>query len=155
MIELTEHPIDTAAVLASVSSKQAGANLMFVGTTREFTGERQTVQLNYDAYGSMALKQMKSLAEQARAQWPLLECSIVHRLGTVGLGEASVAIAVSAAHRETAFAAGRWLIDELKIAVPIWKQENWADGNTEWIHPNQEVTCPGNDDQAETTSDVE
>ena len=69
------------------------------------------------------------------SQWPLVQCAMVHRIGPVGLGEASVAIAVSAAHRREAFEAGQWLIDTLKETVPIWKKENWADGSSEWVHP--------------------
>jgi molybdopterin synthase catalytic subunit len=137
MIEITEHPIDTTRVLASVRSDQAGANLLFGGTTREFTGDQQTVRLEYDAYRTMALKEMKKLAAEANSKWELTGCSLVHKVGTVGVGEASVAIAVSSAHRDSSFAAGRWLIDQLKIAVPIWKQEHWADGSTAWVHPSQ------------------
>lgn len=135
MIQLTDQPIDTAAVLATVASRQAGANLLFVGTTCEFTDGRQTVRLEYDAYSTMARKQMELLETEAHQRWQLEACCIVHRIGTVGLGEASVAIGVSAAHRDQAFAAGRWIIDELKLTVPIWKQEHWSDGSSEWVHP--------------------
>ncbi len=83
----------------------------------------------------MARQKLIELEAEARRQWPLVDCAIVHRLGHVALGEASVAIAVSAAHRDAAFAAGKWLIDTLKVVVPIWKKENWADGSTEWVHP--------------------
>jgi molybdopterin synthase catalytic subunit len=69
--------------------------------------------------------------------WPLVTCSIVHRLGLVPLGEASVAVVVSSPHRQEAFDAGEWLIDTLKERVPIWKQEHWADGRSDWIHPQQ------------------
>ncbi len=68
-------------------------------------------------------------------QWPLVGCALVHRLGEVGLGEASVAVAVSSPHRRDAFAAAEWLMDRLKQEVPIWKQEHWADGSSEWVHP--------------------
>jgi len=135
MIEITEQPIDTAAVLASVSSTQAGAALLFLGTTREFTGGRQTTHLDYECYSEMALQKLHELATEARQKWPLIGCSIVHRIGRVELAEASVAIAVSTAHRHDAFAAGQWLIDTLKQIVPIWKQEHWSDGSTEWVHP--------------------
>ena len=86
-------------------------------------------------YPEMAEKKMAELEAEARRRWPVIECGIVHRLGRVGLGEASVAIAVSTPHRRDAFDAGQWLIDTLKEVVPIWKKENWADGTTEWVHP--------------------
>lgn len=135
MIRLTDAPIDPTAVLAEVASTQAGAVVLFLGTTREMTGGRRTEWLDYECYPEMAEKKLRELEAEARRQWPLVECSIVHRLGRVGLGEASVAIAVSSPHREAAFAAGKWLIDTLKQVVPIWKQEHWADGTTEWVHP--------------------
>ena len=84
----------------------------------------------------MALRVLEKLEANARRQWPLHECVIVHRLGHLELGETSVAIAVSAAHRQEAFEAGQWLIDSLKDVVPIWKQETWADGTSEWVHPD-------------------
>ena len=81
---------------------------------------------------------MRELESEARRRWPIIECVIVHRLGHLELGAASVAIAVSSPHRSDAFAAGQWLIDTLKEVVPIWKCENWADGGTEWVHPGME-----------------
>jgi molybdopterin synthase catalytic subunit len=135
VIELTQNPIDTADLLRKVGSTQAGAVVLFLGTVREMTGERRTIALDYECYPEMAEKQLKDLEAQARARWPIIECAIVHRLGHLELGEASVAVAVSTAHREASFAAAKWLIDTLKQVVPIWKKENWADGATEWVHP--------------------
>ena len=146
MIELTEQPIDTQEVLSQVGSTEAGAVVLFLGTTREFTHGRQTLSLNYECYAEMATKKLRELDTEARERWPLVATAIVHRIGPVGLGEASVAIAVSSAHRQDAFEAGKWLIDTLKEVVPIWKQENWADGTTEWVHPggNPAPTTPTN-----------
>lgn len=135
MVELTQSPIDTAALLARVSSTAAGAVVLFVGTTREFTADRRTASLDYECLPEMARQKLGELEAEARERWPLVECAIVHRLGHVELGEASVAIAVSSPHRDAAFAAGKWLIDTLKVVVPIWKKENWADGTSEWVHP--------------------
>ena len=139
MIDITEHPVDEAAVLASVKSDQAGAVVLFLGTTREFTAvgqsNKQTVRLEYECYREMALREIKALAAEARQRWSLVEVAIAHRIGEVPLGETSVAIAVSSGHRPAAFAAGRWLIDTLKERVPIWKKENWADGTKDWVHP--------------------
>jgi molybdopterin synthase catalytic subunit len=136
MVELTNEPIDSAAVLARVASNQAGAVVLFLGTTREMTGDRRTLSLDYECYPEMAEKKMAELETEARERWSLVEIAIVHRLGHLGLGEASVAIAVSSAHRQAAFEAGKWLIDTLKEVVPIWKKENWADGTCEWVHPD-------------------
>ena len=135
MIQLNHDPIDSSAVIESVQSPEAGALVLFLGTTREFTAGRQTESLDYESYGEMAFRKLEELEQEARQQWSLTELTIVHRLGHLGIGEASVAIAVSAPHRKDAFTAGQWLIDTLKEIVPIWKKENWADGTSEWVHP--------------------
>jgi molybdopterin synthase catalytic subunit len=135
MIQLTTEPIDAARLLDEAMSPQAGAVVLFLGTTRELTNGRRTVTLDYEAYGPMAERKLAELETEARGRWPLVECLIVHRVGRVPLAEASVAIVVSTPRRSDAFAAGQWLIDMLKQDVPIWKREHWADGTTEWIHP--------------------
>lgn len=135
MIALTQQPIDTAEILARVNSPQAGAVVLFLGTVRELTGQRRTLALDYECYPEMAEKKLAELEAEARRRWPLIECALVHRLGHMELGEASVAVAVSTPHRQDAFEAGKWLIDTLKEVVPIWKQENWSDGSKEWVHP--------------------
>ncbi len=134
MINLTHDPIDTATLVDAAQSPEAGAVVLFLGVARRLTDGRETTELTYDAYEIMAVKELQSLEAQAREQWPLVECSIVHRLGVVPLGEASVAVAVACPHRREAFEAGQWLIDTLKERVPIWKQEHWADGHTQWVH---------------------
>jgi molybdopterin synthase catalytic subunit len=135
MFELTQEPIDSNSLLESAQSPEVGAVVMFLGVSRRMTRGRETVQLTYDAYEEMAVKELGRLEAEARERWPLVECSIVHRLGLVPLGEASVAVAVASPHRREAFEAGEWLIDTLKQRVPIWKQEHWADGSSEWVHP--------------------
>ena len=141
MIELTNDPIDACSLLESVRSNKAGAVVLFLGTTREFTDGRRTESLDYECYPEMARRKLDELEDEARSRWKLVECAIVHRLGHLELGESSVAVAVSAPHRQAAFEAGQWLIDTLKQVVPIWKQENWADGTSQWVHP-------GDDDKA-------
>ena len=98
-------------------------------------GTRETVELQYDAYREMAELEMAKLVTEASHRWSLVECLIVHRLGSVPLAEVSVAIVVSSAHRRAALAAGEWLIDTLKERVPLWKKECWADGQIAWVHP--------------------
>ncbi|OYV86643.1 MAG: molybdopterin converting factor [Planctomycetia bacterium 21-64-5] len=135
MVALTNEPIDAAKVLEQVESPLAGAVVLFLGTTREFTGSRRTESLDYECYPEMAVRKLAELELAARQRWPLVECALVHRLGHLKIGEASVAAAVSSPHRQAAFEAGQWLIDTLKQSVPIWKKENWADGTHEWVHP--------------------
>jgi len=135
MIKLTKEPIDTAEVLKNVQSSRAGAVVLFLGTTREITGNRRTTSLDYECYSEMASAKLKELEVEATQRWGVQECIIVHRLGKLCIGEASVAVAVSTAHRQDAFEAGKWLIDTIKEVVPIWKKENWADGTTQWVHP--------------------
>jgi len=138
MVELTEASIDTNSLLQRSIHADCGAVVLFLGTTRRWTGDLETTQLEYTAYHAMALAEMQSLEQIARSRWPLKEIQIVHRLGEVPVGEISVAIAVSSPHRQEAFEAGQWLIDTLKHTVPIWKRENWKDKGISWVHPNQE-----------------
>jgi molybdopterin synthase catalytic subunit len=140
MVELTTDAIDSSDVVSRVADRNAGAVVLFLGTTREMTGDRRTVSLDYEGYPEMARKKMQELEAEARRRWPVLECAIVHRLGHLEIGEASVVVAVSCAHRQPAFAAGQWIIDTLKEVVPLWKRENWADGTAEWVHPGTATT---------------
>lgn len=140
MIEIISETIETSKVLDSVMASHCGANVLFVGTTRDVTGERITTRLAYDCYETMATKEMQRLRDEAIEKFEIGEVSIVHRIGEVGVGEASIAVAVSAPHRKNAFAAAEWLMDTLKKQVPIWKQEHWADGTTEWVHPGEPPT---------------
>lgn len=139
MISITHNPIDTATVLASVSDPDCGANVLFVGTTRRMTGQRETTRLEYECYESMAVSKMESLVEAASERWPIVKASIAHRVGVVEVGEASIAVAVSCAHRSAAFESASWLLERLKQEVPVWKREVWADGQEEWIHPEGEA----------------
>lgn len=142
MIEITKERIDTEALLAHVSSSQSGAVVLFLGNTREFTGEKQTTLLSYECYESMAISKLNELRDHAMSNWNLLDVAVIHRIGVVDLGESSVAIAVASEHRVAAFDAGRWLIDTLKEQVPIWKKEVWSDGSSEWVHPDQSKAKP-------------
>ena len=135
MIKIVTQKINTSAVLESVQTEACGAAVLFVGTTRKMTDGRETTKLNYECYEEMAIQKINELSAQAKSSWSVEHVSVVHRVGTVPLGEASIAIAVSSAHRKPSFEAAEWLIDELKKQVPIWKKEHWADGTTEWVHP--------------------
>ncbi len=135
MVELTQQPIDAAEITQTVTSPTAGAVVLFLGTTRQFTDAKETVTLTYSAYAPMATSEMAKLETQANARWPIDHCVLVHRLGEVPIGEASVAVAVSTPHRRDAFEAASWLMDRLKELVPVWKKEHWAGGETDWVHP--------------------
>ncbi len=139
MIQLIDNPIDPSKVLAAVSATSAGAVVLFLGTTREVTEGRRTLSLDYESYPAMAEQKLKELAAEAQQRWLLTGCAVVHRVGNLLPGEISVAVAVSAPHRKAAFAAGQWLIDTLKQVVPIWKCENWADGERQWVHPSPDM----------------
>ncbi|MCW5889609.1 MAG: molybdenum cofactor biosynthesis protein MoaE [bacterium] len=129
-------PIAPDALLAAVADPRAGASVLFLGTTRNVNVGRRVLRLEYEAYGRMAVKEMRALAGEARRRWPLRKVAMVHRIGVVPIGEASVGIAVSGGHRTEAFEACHWLIDRLKEIVPIWKKEHFR-GGTVWIGAQQ------------------
>jgi MoaE-MoaD fusion protein len=125
---LVREKINTQAVLSKLKQPADGAAVVFEGVVRDNTRGRRTLYLDYEAYEEMALKQMDALAEQALHQFPIRDVAIVHRLGRLEIGEASVLIVVASAHRAAVFDACRWLIDTLKRSVPIWKKESFEDG---------------------------
>ena len=129
---LTERPIDLAAVLAEVADEGAGAVAPFLGTTRVRSRGRTVVRLEYEAYEGMAEQVMAEIAAGLVARYDLCRVAMTHRIGRVGIGETSVAIAVSAPHRADALAACRDAIDTLKLEVPLWKKEVY-EGGEEWI----------------------
>jgi molybdopterin synthase catalytic subunit len=129
---LVEGPLDAAAVEAEVRTPAAGAVVVFVGTAREETGGRPVVRLFYEAYAAMAEKRLAAICEEARAKHGALRVSLRHRVGDCPVGEASVVIAASAAHRAQAFDACRAVIEEIKVSAPLWKKEHYADGST-WV----------------------
>jgi MoaE-MoaD fusion protein len=120
--------IDTQRVVGGLKRAEDGAVLVFEGVVRNQTRGRKTVYLDYEAYEEMALEQMESLAGQALGQFQIRDVAIVHRLGRLEIGEASVLIAIASSHRAAAFDACRWVIDTLKRTVPIWKKEHFEDG---------------------------
>ncbi len=129
---LTEDPVDIDAVVAEVADERAGAVATFLGTTRVHSRGRTVLHLEYEAYEGMAEKVMEEIAESLLAKHDLCAVAITHRIGRVGIGETSVAIAVSAPHRHEALAACREAIDTLKTEVPLWKKEVY-EGGEEWI----------------------
>jgi molybdopterin synthase catalytic subunit len=141
MVQLTPGPIDIAQLYADVERSHCGAIVLFTGTVREVTDGRRTLALDYEAYAGMAERQMADIESEVRSRWPIGEIRLAHRLGHLTIGEISVAVAVSSPHREEAFAACRYAIEQLKARVAIWKKENWSDGQSSWIHPGYEEAC--------------
>lgn len=125
---LIRQPIPSSELIAAAKQGSDGAVVIFDGIVRDNTRGRRTLYLDYEAYEEMAERQMASLVEQARERFSIRTATIVHRLGRLEIGETSVLILVSSAHRAAAFDASRWLIDTLKKTVPIWKKETFADG---------------------------
>jgi len=129
---LSAEPLRVEEAVAEVGSPDAGAIATFIGTTRAHSRGREVVHLDYEAYEGMAEKTMAELADALKAKHGLIEVAIHHRVGRVGIGDTSVVIAVSAAHREAALAACKEAIDTLKVSVPLWKKETYV-GGEEWI----------------------
>jgi MoaE-MoaD fusion protein len=129
---LSDSPLSLESVVAEVASTDAGAIATFVGTTRVQSRGRTVTHLEYEAYEGMAEQEMEAIAVELRERYELLGIAIHHRIGRVGIGERSVVIAVSAAHRQAALAACKDAIDTLKQRVPLWKKEVY-EGGEEWI----------------------
>ncbi|HEY2785702.1 MAG TPA: molybdenum cofactor biosynthesis protein MoaE [Fimbriiglobus sp.] len=134
MVSLTRDPIDFAALTESVRLPHCGGVVLFLGTVRDITGDERTDFLDYESYPGMAEKKLAEVESEVRQKWPAVGgVALVHRVGRLGAGEVSVAVAVSAPHRVEAFAAARFAIDTIKSRVPIWKKDNAPDGKTTWV----------------------
>jgi len=132
VIALRDTPLDSAALLGAVADPEHGGTALFVGTTRREAGAREVVELRYEAYEELALGELRAIAAEAERAYAA-RVAVEHRVGAVGVGEPSVAVAASAGHRPAAFAACRYVIDELKARAPIWKQAVRADGTATWV----------------------
>jgi molybdopterin synthase catalytic subunit len=132
MFRVIQQTIELDELVAYVTDPEAGAIATFIGTTRNHNDGRRVIALDYEAYPEMAEKELARIGADAEKQWPICRMAIVHRLGPVQIGDASVIIAVSSAHRDAAFAACRFAIEEIKKTVPIWKKEVFEGGEV-WI----------------------
>jgi molybdopterin synthase catalytic subunit len=132
MIKITEKPIDIQKVIDTVSSLGAGAVNVFVGTVRNNAHGKNVLWLEYEAYESMAVSEIRKIIDEASHRWPLLGWGVSHRVGTLKPGEVSVVVAVSSPHRQQAFEACQFIIDTLKEKAPIFKKEIFEDGE-EWV----------------------
>ena len=129
---LVEHPLDPTALLAEVADSVAGASTLFVGTVRRTNLDREVTGIDYSAYEPMAARELAAIVAEAAERFESTRIVVEHRLGTLALGEASIVIAVSHARRAPAMDAQRFLIEEIKQRVPIWKREHYADGERAW-----------------------
>lgn len=138
-IEILPTPLPISRAIDFVTNPSAGGIDIFLGTTRRENSPAHAnlIALDYEAYPEMALQRMQQMATAARNRWPIIRLAMLHRIGRVAVAEPSVLIAISCPHRGEAFAACRWLIDQLKADVPIWKKEIWADGAESWVHPHR------------------
>ena len=130
--EITAAPLSVDVLAGEVGLHTSGAVASFLGIVREFSRGRQVAYLEYDAYPEMAIAKMRVIGEEIRQRWPIDRIAMVHRIGRLAIGDASVAIVVSSAHRREALQACAHAIERLKEIVPNWKKEVWADG-AEWI----------------------
>ena len=128
-------PLDPSALLAEVASVANGASILFVGTVRDMNDGRAVSGIEYTTYESMAVRELEAIIAETTSRFGTSDVVVEHRVGRLALGEASVAIAVGHPHRAQAYDASRFIIEELKRRVPIWKREEYADGTREWVDP--------------------
>ena len=131
-VRVSPEPIAPEALLVEVSGPSSGAIALFLGTVRDHSpGKQGITHLEYEAYEHHVVSKIEAIVDEATSRWPINRVVVEHRIGRVELAEASVAVAVACGHRAEAFAAARYLIDELKVRAPIWKKECWP-GGEEW-----------------------
>jgi molybdopterin synthase catalytic subunit len=131
---LTESPIDPAALITRVQAADRGGTALFLGTVRDHHAGRRVSGLSYSSYKEMAEAECARIVQEAEGRWPVA-LAVLHRLGDLAVGEVAVGVAAAAAHRDAAFEAARWVIEELKQRVPIWKRERYVDGSVAWVDP--------------------
>ena len=136
LASLVREPIDSIEVIRAVATPANGAVLLFLGAVRQVNEGRDVTGIDYAAYEAMAQRELEAIAAEGVARFGTRDVAIVHRLGELSVGEVSVAIAVGHPHRDTAYAFSRWVIEELKRRVPIWKREHYVDGTREWVDPS-------------------
>lgn len=139
---IVDRPLDPAALLAEVSDPAHGAAVLFVGAVRHADGGRAVHGIEYTAYREMAERELADILRETGARYAGARIVVEHRLGSLGLGDVSVVIAVGHAHRSAAYDASRHVIEEIKHRLPIWKRERYADGTREWVHAGTGAAQP-------------
>lgn len=132
---LTADAIDTAPLRAQLLDARAGAFASFEGWVRDNNQGRRVSGLHYQAYAELARAEGEKVVDEALSRFDIVDARCVHRTGELAIGEMAVWVGVSAGHRDGAFAACRWIIDQAKLRVPIWKQEHYTSGADQWLHP--------------------
>ena len=138
MIQITSEPLDPEAITALVKEPTNGAVVTFLGTTRDSTGDRRVLHLEYEAYAPMAEKKLAEIAREMRERYSVEDVAIAHRLGRLEVGETSLVVAVASPHRKEAFGACQYAVDRIKQTVPIWKKE-YFEGGEVWIESPEDV----------------
>ena len=133
---IADAPFDIAPLRAQLLQAQAGAYASFEGWVRNHNDGRAALGLRYEAYVALAEAEGAAIVEDALARFAITDAACVHRVGDLEVGDLAVWVGVSAAHRDAAFTACRWIIDEVKSRVPIWKHERYAAGDAAWLHPD-------------------
>ena len=133
-LRIVATPIEPELLKAELADFACGALVTFEGWIRNHNEGRAVQQLEYEVYSPLAIKEGKRVLEQAADRWPINHALAVHREGLLELGGVAVWVGVSSAHRDEAFSACRWIIDEIKIRLPIWKKETWTDGDSGWVN---------------------
>ncbi len=141
MTFLTREPISLDALLAEVSSPACGGTCVFLGTVRNGPEEHGVTAIEYSAYEEMVEAEFGRLLADARTRWPEARLAVRHRLGRIPAGEASIAIAAAAPHRTQAFEACRFVIEEVKRRIPVWKKELRVNGTEVWVDPSGRPTA--------------
>jgi len=132
-VRITKSVIDPVRVLTSVSDREAGGVVLFVGTIRRSSGGKTVEGLTYEVYRKMAERKMLAIEETVRRRWPVVKIAMMHRYGDLRVGEVSVVVAVSCQHRAEAFEACRYAIDTIKGSLPMWKKERFKGGTRKWV----------------------
>lgn len=132
LFEVTEEPLTVEPAVVAVADERAGCTVVFVGSARRFSRGKTVEYLEYEAYPEMAEKKLREIGAEIQERWDVAKVAIRHRVGHLGIGEASIVIAVSAPHRAEGFEACRYAIDRIKQIVPVWKKEVWDDGEV-WV----------------------
>ena len=133
---LVRRPIDPLDLLRRVASPANGAVILFLGAVRQVNEGRAVTGIDYEAYEGMAASELEAIVSDGATRFGTDDIAVEHRLGELAVEDISVAIAVGHGHRDTAYAASRWVIEELKRRVPIWKREHYTDGTREWVDPS-------------------
>ncbi len=146
MMQMTDETIDPAALRARLADEAAGAYAAFEGWIRNENEGRQVLRLEYESFEPLAEKEGRRVLEEASAKYPIIRVACVHRTGLLEIGECAVWVGVCAPHRDEAFAACRFIIDQVKVRLPIWKKEHYAEGDSGWVNcercavPGQSLT---------------